>query len=41
MNLEKSTLKIGLAKPLKILHVTDSHVALTDERDDKTYKTVK
>ncbi|MBQ1847925.1 MAG: metallophosphoesterase [Clostridia bacterium] len=35
MNLEKSTLKIGLAKPLKILHVTDSHIALTDERDDE------
>ncbi len=35
MNLEKSTLKIGLAKPLKILHVTDSHIALTDERDNE------
>ncbi len=35
MNLEKSTLKIGLEKPLKILHITDSHIALTDERGDE------
>lgn len=34
LNIEKSTIRIGLEKPLKILHVTDSHLALCDERDD-------
>ncbi len=27
MELLKNTIKIGLQKPLKILHVTDSHIA--------------
>ncbi|MBQ3888693.1 MAG: metallophosphoesterase [Clostridia bacterium] len=35
MELLHSTLQIGLEKPLKILHVTDSHIALVDERDDE------
>ncbi len=35
MQLIKSTVKIGLEKPLRLLHVTDSHVALADERDDE------
>ena len=35
MELIKSTLKIGLEKPLKILHVTDSHIGLADERDNE------
>lgn len=35
MRLEKNTLKIGLEKPLKILHITDSHVAFADERDSE------
>ncbi len=35
MNIEKSILHIGLEKPLKILHVTDSHIALCDERDNE------
>ena len=34
LNIEKSTIRIGLEKPLKILHVTDSHLPLCDERDD-------
>ena len=34
MELLQSTLQIGLERPLKILHVTDSHIALVDERDD-------
>ncbi|MBQ6066241.1 MAG: metallophosphoesterase [Clostridia bacterium] len=34
MELIKSTVKIGLEKPVKLLHVTDSHIALADERDD-------
>ncbi len=35
MQIEKSSVIIGLKKPVRILHVTDSHVALTDERDDE------
>ena len=35
MQLIHSTVKIGLEKPVKLLHVTDSHVALADERDDE------
>ena len=35
MKLEKSTINIGLDKPVKLLHVTDSHLTLTDERDDE------
>ena len=35
MKLERSVLKIGLVKPVKLLHVTDSHLTLTDERDDE------
>ena len=38
MNIEKSTLHIGLEKPLKILHVTDSHIALCDDRDNERKK---
>ncbi len=35
MKLLQSTLQIGLEQPLKILHVTDSHIALADERDNE------
>ena len=35
MKLKKSTVNIGLEKPLKILHVTDSHLAFVDERDNE------
>ena len=35
MKLERSTVAAGLKKPVKILHVTDSHVALADGRDDE------
>ena len=35
MKLIRSSLNVGLEKPLKILHVTDSHVALADERDNE------
>lgn len=38
MELEKSTLQIGLERPLKILHITDSHIALCDERDNERKK---
>lgn len=38
MNIEKSTLHIGLEKPLKIFHITDSHVALCDDRDNERKK---
>lgn len=34
MKLEKNTLHIELEKPLKILHITDSHLSFCDERDD-------
>ena len=35
MKINKSTLEIGLEHPVKILHVTDSHIALVDDRDDE------
>ena len=35
MELLKSTLNIGLEQPIKVLHVTDSHIALADERDNE------
>ena len=35
MQLLKNTLEIGLEKPVKILHVTDSHIAFADEYDDE------
>lgn len=35
MELLKSTLNIGLETPLKVLHVTDSHIARADERDNE------
>lgn len=38
MNIEKNTLHIGLEKPLKIFHITDSHVALCDDRDNERKK---
>ena len=42
MQLEKNTLEIGLEKPIRILHVTDNHVAFADERDnERTRELVK
>lgn len=35
MQLIKSTLEIGLPQPVRLLHVTDTHLALADERDDE------
>lgn len=35
MTLEKTTVRIGLEKPVRLLHVTDSHLDLADERDDE------
>ena len=35
MQLLKNTIEIGLERPVKLLHVTDSHIALADERDDE------
>ncbi len=35
MILEKNTLKIGLEKPVKLLHVTDTHLVFVDERDNE------
>lgn len=32
-NLVKNTIKIGLAAPLRVLHVTDAHLVSADERD--------
>lgn len=34
VKLIQNELQIGLEKPVKLLHVTDSHVALVDEHDD-------
>ncbi len=35
MLIEKSTIRIGLEKPVKLLHVTDTHLGFADERDDE------
>ena len=35
MKLLKNEIKIGLEKPLRVLHVTDSHIALADEYDSE------
>lgn len=35
MKLIKSTVKIGLEKPIKLLHVTDSHLAFVNEQDNE------
>ena len=35
MELVRSTVKIGLERPVKLLHVTDSHIARADERDNE------
>lgn len=34
MTLEKTAIKIGIEKPFKLLHVTDTHLCMADERDD-------
>lgn len=34
LKLVNSSLNIGLDKPIKLLHVTDTHISDTDERDD-------
>ena len=35
MKLEKNTLYVGLEKPVKLLHVTDTHLTYADEQDDE------
>lgn len=35
MTLLKNTIRIGLPKPVKLLHVTDTHLTLADEHDDE------
>ena len=35
MNLQKINLHIGLEKPLTLLHLSDTHIILADERDDE------
>ena len=35
MDLIKSTVSIGLERPVRLLHVTDTHIGLADERDDE------
>ena len=35
MKMIKSTIEIGLEKPIKLLHVTDTHLSYADERDDE------
>lgn len=35
MTLEKNTLKIGLEKPVRLLHVTDTHLTYADEQDNE------
>lgn len=35
LNITKTTIEIGLDKPLKVLHVTDNHLPLCDVRDNE------
>ena len=35
LSIEKNAIEIGLEKPFKVLHVTDSHVPLCDGRDNE------
>ena len=35
MELIKNTVNIGLKKPVKLLHVTDTHLGLADARDNE------
>lgn len=35
LNITKTTIEIGLENPLKVLHVTDNHLPLCDERDNE------
>ena len=35
MTLERTALHIGADKPFELLHVSDTHIALADERDDQ------
>lgn len=34
LNITKTTIEIGLDQPFKVLHVTDNHIPLCDERDN-------
>ena len=34
LNIEKTRIEIGLEKPLRVLHITDSHLPLYEEGDD-------
>lgn len=35
MELIKNTIIVGLERPVKLLHVTDTHIGLADDRDDE------
>ena len=35
LSIEKTVIGIGLEKPFRVLHVTDSHIPLCDGRDDE------
>jgi len=40
MNIVKSSLNIGLEKPVKLLHVTDTHITHWDERDNERKRAI-
>ncbi len=35
LSVEKTVIEIGLEKPFRVLHITDSHLPLCDQRDDE------
>ena len=35
MKLIQNTVTVGLERPVKLLHVTDTHIGLADDRDDE------
>ena len=41
MKIEQNTVKIGLDSPVRLLHVTDSHIDLVDERDNERKRALK
>lgn len=40
LDIARNTIEIGLEKPIKVLHVTDSHVPLSDERDSAALQAI-
>ena len=40
MNMQQTTIEIGLEKPFRALHITDNHISFADQRDDERKRTL-